>query len=148
MLGGQGERHPHPESAQRARIHPAVRGPDRDHLGGLRDDVASVADEDRVLIDEVQGEAVGFWRQLAPLERADGSTYEIAGTGGSWFRYAGDYKWSWQRDFFDHANAGVIFGELMQNGQLTEAMQERMKKGSKMPGWVKRGGFDWYDSLD
>lgn len=102
----------------------------------------------RVLIDEIQGEIVGFWRQIAPLERSDGSVYEIAGTGGSWFRYAGDYKWSWQRDFFDHANAGAVFGELMQNGQLTEAMQDRMKKGSKMPGWVKRGGFDWYDSLD
>ena len=102
----------------------------------------------RVLIENAQGEIVGFWRQLAPLERADGSVYEIAGTGGSWFRYAGDYKWSWQRDFFDHANAGVIFGELMQNGQLTDAMQERMKKGSRMPGWVKREGFDWYESLD
>ena len=53
MLGGQGERHPHPEGAQRAGVHPAVRGPDRDHLGGLRDDVAPVADEDRVLVDEV-----------------------------------------------------------------------------------------------
>lgn len=102
----------------------------------------------RVLIDEAQGEIVGFWRQLAPLERPDGSIYEIAGTGGSWFRYAGDYKWSWQRDFFDHANAGALFGELMQNGQLTEAMQARMKKGSNMPGWVKRDSFDWYETLD
>ena len=102
----------------------------------------------RVLIDADQGEAVGFWRQIAPLERPDGSPYEIAGTGGSWFRYGGDYKWAWQRDFFDHGNAGVIFGELMQNGQLPEAMQERMKAGSRMPGWTKRADFDWYATLD
>ena len=72
----------------------------------------------RVLVDEKQGEVVGFWRQVAPIERPDGSVYEIAGTGGSWFRYAGDYQWSWQRDFFDHANAGAIFGELLKNEQL------------------------------
>lgn len=101
----------------------------------------------RVLIDDAQGEIVGFWRQLAPLERPDGSVYEIAGTGGSWFRYAGDYEWSWQRDFFDHANDGAIFGELMQNGQLTQALQDRMKKGSRMPGWVNRADFDWYETL-
>jgi hypothetical protein len=101
----------------------------------------------RVIIDEQQGEIIGLWRQIAPIERPDGTPYEIAGTGGSWFRYAGDYKWSWQRDFFDHANAGVVFGELLQNGQLSEAMQERLKRGSRMPGWVKRSDFDWYDTL-
>ena len=101
----------------------------------------------RVLIDDQQGEVVGFWRQLAPLERPDGTTYEIRGTGGSWFRYAGNFQWSWQRDFFDHANAGAVFGELMQNGQLTPAMQERMKHGSRMPGWVKASDFDWYQTL-
>lgn len=101
----------------------------------------------RVLVDEKQGEVVGFWRQVAPIERPDGSVYEIAGTGGSWFRYAGDYQWSWQRDFFDHANAGAIFGELLKNEQLPAAMQERMKKGSRMPGWVKSADFDWYETL-
>jgi hypothetical protein len=102
----------------------------------------------RVLIDDQQGEIVGFWKQVAPEKDLEGNFYEIAGTGGSWFRYAGNYQWSWQRDFFDHSNAGNVFVSMAQNGQLTPAMQERMKKGSRMPGWVKRGTFDWYETLD
>jgi hypothetical protein len=101
----------------------------------------------RVLIDEKIGEVIGIWRQLAPLKREDGAPYEIAGTGGSWFRYAGGYRWSWQRDFFDHANAGAVFLELLQAGKLGEGMQARMKQGSKAPGWVKRDAFDWYATI-
>jgi hypothetical protein len=101
----------------------------------------------RVLIDDQLGEIVGFWKQVAPEQDPDGNFYEIAGTGGSWFRYAGNYQWSWQRDFFDHGNAGSVFLKMAKNGQLTEAMQERMKKGSRMPGWVKRESFDWYETL-
>jgi hypothetical protein len=101
----------------------------------------------RRLIDDRKGEFLGVWRQLAPVEGPDGNAYEIAGTGGSWFRYAGDFKWSWQRDFFDHSNAAAVFGEMAKNKQLTPKMIERMKKGSKMPGWVKRETFDWYASI-
>ena len=43
----------------------------------------------RVLIDDVQGEVVGFWKQVAGAARPDGSHYEVAGIGGSWFRYGG-----------------------------------------------------------
>jgi len=102
----------------------------------------------RRLIDEEKGEFLGIWRQVAPVEGPDGVPYEIRGTGGSWFRYAGDFKWSWQRDFFDHANAGAVFGEMLKNGQLSERMQERMKLGSKMPGWVRQTDFDWYATLE
>ena len=102
----------------------------------------------KVLIDDAQGEVIGFWRQIAPDNAPDGAPYEIAGTGGSWFRYAGDYQWSWQRDFFDHGNAGAVFMEMAKNGQLTDEMQERMKKGSRMPGWTKRVDFDWYETLE
>ena len=102
----------------------------------------------RTLIDDQLGEIVGFWKQVAPEQDPDGNFYEIAGTGGSWFRYAGSYRWSWQRDFFDHGNAGSVFMAMAKNGQLTEAMQERMKKGSRMPGWLKRESFDWYETLD
>jgi len=49
----------------------------------------------RVLIDEVQGEVLAIWRQVAPGKGERGETLEVAGTGGSWFRYAGDYRWSW-----------------------------------------------------
>ena len=102
----------------------------------------------RVLIDEQQGEIIGVWRQMAPVEDAEGRPFEIGGTGGSWFRYAGNFRWSWQRDFFDHANAGAVFGELLQQGRLSAAMQERLKKGSRMPGWVRRGDFDWYGTIE
>jgi hypothetical protein len=101
----------------------------------------------RVLIDEKIGEVIGIWRQIAPVERAGGTPYEIGGTGGSWFRYAGGFRWSWQRDFFDHANAGAIFAELLAQGRLSPEMQERLKRGSRMPGWVKRADFDWYATL-
>jgi hypothetical protein len=101
----------------------------------------------RVLIDDRIGEVLGFWRQVAPVKDPEGNAYEIAGTGGSWFRYAGDFKWSWQRDFFDHGNAGTTFIAMAQNGDLTEKMTERMKKGSNMPGWVRRSEFDWYETL-
>jgi len=101
----------------------------------------------RTLIDEEKGEFLGFWRQLAPVEDPDGRPYEIAGTGGSWFRYAGDYQWSWQRDFFDHGNAGAVFGAMAKNEQLAPKMLERMKKGSNMPGWVRRSEFDWFETL-
>jgi hypothetical protein len=101
----------------------------------------------RVLVDEQIGEVIGIWRQTAPVKRPDGTPYEIAGTGGSWFRYAGGFQWSWQRDFFDHANAGAVFAELLANGKLSGEMQERLRRGSRMPGWVKRADFDWYATL-
>ncbi len=101
----------------------------------------------RTLIDGRKGEFIGIWRQIAPVNGPDGKPYEIRGTGGSWFRYAGDFKWCWQRDFFDHANAGAVFGAMAKNQQLTPKMLERMKKGSNMPGWVKRDAFDWYETI-
>ncbi len=101
----------------------------------------------RTLVDEKKGEVLGVWRQIAPDRDPDGESYEIAGTGGSWFRYAGDYKWSWQRDFFDHMNAGHVFMKMAQHKQLKPAMIERMEKGSKMPGWIRRSEFDWYATI-
>jgi hypothetical protein len=101
----------------------------------------------RTLIDERKGEVIGIWRQVAPLKDPEGVPYEIAGTGGSWFRYAGSFRWSWQRDFFDPGNSATVFTKLAQNGQLSEAMQERMKKGSNMPGWVRLEEFDWYETI-
>ena len=54
--------------------------------------------------------------------------YEIAGLGGSWFRYAGDFQWSWQRDFFDVGNATATFIEMINAGVLTAGMQKRLEK--------------------
>jgi ketosteroid isomerase-like protein len=101
----------------------------------------------RTLIDDQKGEVVGFWRQVAPVADAAGRPYEIAGTGGSWFRYAGNQRWAWQRDFFDIGNAGTTFLTMAGDGKLSDVMQERMKKGATMPGWVKRTTFDWYATL-
>ena len=101
----------------------------------------------RVLIDEKIGEVIGIWRQIAPLKQPDGTPWEIAGTGGSWFRYAGGWRWAWQRDFFDHGNAAAVFLAIAQAGQLSEGMQCRMAQGSKAPGWVKLADFDWYATL-
>ena len=102
----------------------------------------------RRLIDSEKGEFLGIWRQVAPVLDKDGVPYEIRGTGGSWFRYAGDFKWAWQRDFFDHRNAGAVFMAMAKNGQLTERMLERMKKGSDMPGWTPVADFDWISTIE
>ena len=94
----------------------------------------------RVLIDDRQGEIVAFWKQVAPVERSDGRPYEIRGVGGSWFRYAGNYLWGWQRDFFDVGNATALFVELIGEGKLGATMQKRIERvmaGELFPGHVK-----------
>jgi hypothetical protein len=91
----------------------------------------------RVLIDEDQGEILGLWKQVADAARPDGTPYQIAGLGGSWFRYGGDFMWSWQRDFFDVGNATATFVEMINAGVLTEGMQKRLEKaasGRRQPG--------------
>jgi len=82
----------------------------------------------RILIDEVQGEILGLWRQVADATRDDGSHYEIAGLGGSWFRYAGNHKWSWQRDFFDVGNATATYIAMIQDDALSDGMKARIEK--------------------
>lgn len=102
----------------------------------------------RTLIDDQKGEFIGLWRQVAPIKDPDGVPYEIRGTGGSWFRYAGDFKWGWQRDFFDHGCMGATFMKMAKNGDVNETLAERMKKGADMPGWVRAPSeFDWLTTL-
>jgi len=94
----------------------------------------------KVLIDDRLGEIVAFWKQIAPVKRADGRFYEIRGVGGSWFRYAGSYLWGWQRDFFDVGNATALFVELIGEGKLGATMQKRIERvmaGELFPGHVK-----------
>ncbi|MGY6216847.1 nuclear transport factor 2 family protein [Methylolobus aquaticus] len=83
---------------------------------------------DRILIDEQQGEVVGFWRQVAPVKRPDGTPYQVAGLGGSWFRYGGNYQWNWQSDFFDLGNVKALFMELAADGQLDPSVKDRIKR--------------------
>ena len=90
----------------------------------------------RVLIDDVQGEILGLWKQVAHATRPDGRPYEVAGLGGSWFRYAGDFKWSWQRDFFDVGNATATFFAMIETGTLGPEMTNRIERvaaGERQP---------------
>lgn len=80
----------------------------------------------KVLIDEELGEVVGFWKQVATARRPDGGTYEVAGLGGSWFRYGGDFKWSWHRDFFDVGNATATFVQMFRDDRLSDGMRRRL----------------------
>ena len=41
----------------------------------------------------------------------------------------------------------MLFGSMMENGDLSERMQERIQLGSKMPGWTRTAEFDWYSTL-
>lgn len=92
---------------------------------------------EKILIDEKQGEVIGIWRQVAPVKREDGSEYEVAGVGGSWFRYGGGYQWCWQRDFFDLGNVKDMFMELAADGKLEPSVKQRLSKlakGQTLPG--------------
>ncbi|RJL31704.1 nuclear transport factor 2 family protein [Bailinhaonella thermotolerans] len=94
----------------------------------------------RILIDDRQGEVVGFWKQVADAKRPDGSPYEVPGIGGSWFRYGGGGRWSWQRDFFDVGNATALFVEMMEAGTLSDGMRRRMDRlATRPPGWYRIG---------
>ena len=76
------------------------------------------------MIDDKQGLILGFWKQTY------GSQYVIEGLGGSLFGYA-DGRFTWQRDFYDHMNAGAVFLEMIGNGDLSAGMTERIENGMK-----------------
>jgi hypothetical protein len=82
------------------------------------------------VIDEKQGMIIGFWKQVSSETRPDGSHYVVPGLGASWFGYA-DGLFTWQRDFYDHVNAGALFLEMAGNGQLSPGMTERIDNGMK-----------------
>ena len=95
---------------------------------------------EKILIDEKAGELVGFWRQVSPYTREDGSVIEVAGTCGSWFKYGGDYRWSAQRDWFDLGNVLTIFAELAEQGHLPSSVKEKLHTlatGGTVPGHQK-----------
>ena len=94
---------------------------------------------EQILIDEKVGQVIGLWRQVADAQRDDGSTYEIAGIGGSWFRYGGDMQWAWQRDWFDLGNAAALFLEMMSADVLSDGMTARMHRAlGHQPGHYPR----------
>jgi|SRR5579875_601544 len=96
----------------------------------------------RILVDEQQGEVIGLWRQVADATRPDGRPYEVAGIGGSWFGYGGNFQWRWQRDFFDFGNVTALFLEMIQEGTLSEGMTRRVQRatsGEPLPCHYRQG---------
>lgn len=96
----------------------------------------------RFVVDDRQGEVIGLWKQIADATRPAGTPYEVAGIGGSWFRYAGGWQWSWQRDFFDMGNAAALFMEMLEAGALSDGMRQRIEhaaSGGPQPGHYRRG---------
>ena len=94
----------------------------------------------KVLIDDAQNEIVGFWKQIA--NKSDGSTDEIYGIGGSWFRLDDNLLIEWQRDFFDFGHVQKAFMKLIESGDLTPTMQKRIERslaGEKLPGYYPLG---------
>jgi hypothetical protein len=90
-------------------------------------------------IDEIR-EIVRFWKQV--VTDADGGQQEAYGIGGSWFRYAGNGKFSWQRDFFDFGHSAALYGQLIKAGTLSEGMRERIERqmaGEAVPGRYSLG---------
>lgn len=130
-------------------------GPEEDFMAVGREEIRDVAigmemqglagwtyPYQKVLIDDRQGEIVGLWKQIADRTRTDGTPYEVAGIGGSWFRYGGNWQWSWQRDFFDMGNAAALFMEMLKADALSDGMTKRFEiaaSGAAQPGHYRRG---------
>lgn len=93
------------------------------------------------VIDDRTGDMIGLWRQISDAERADGSRYSVHGFGGSWFRYAGDFQFSWQRDFFDFGNVSNLFLEMLTDQACSEGMLARIERSAPgtLPGWYDLG---------
>lgn len=96
---------------------------------------------EQVLIDDRKGQVLGLWRQVADATRPDGTNYEVPGIGGSWFRYGGNFQWSWQRDFFDFGNAAALFVEMIRDDVLSEGMTRRVERSlsEPLPGHYRLG---------
>lgn len=94
----------------------------------------------KVLVDDKQGEIVGFWKQI--VNKSDGTQDEIYGIGGSWFRLDADLKIEWQRDFFDFGHVAKGYAKLIESGDLSPGMQKRIERslaGEKLPGYYPLG---------
>lgn len=129
-------------------------GPENEFMAVGRDEIRDIAlgmemggldgwqyPYQELVIDDRTGNVIGFWKQVADATRADGSHYEVAGIGGSWFRYGGGFQWSWQRDWFDYGNAAAVFVEMIGDGTLSAGMTARMHRslGGGLPGHYARG---------
>lgn len=95
-----------------------------------------------IIIDEKRGTVLGFWKQVSPIKQADGTPYTVAGIGGSWFEYAGNDQWHWQKDFFDLGNVKDLFFQLAGTGGLKPEVKGKIRKQAKgelLPGHRRIG---------
>jgi hypothetical protein len=98
---------------------------------------------DRIVIDDVKGEVVGYWRQVSPFKRLDGTYIEVPGLGSSWFRYGGGFKWSHQQDFFDLGSVVATLRDLAALDLLPDPLKKKLQllaRGQHMPGHTARPG--------
>lgn len=84
-----------------------------------------------IIIDDRRGTVLGFWKQQSPYTRPDGTPMCIEGIGGSWFEYAGNYQWRWQRDFFDLGNVKALFFELAGMNALSAPVKEKIRRQAR-----------------
>ncbi len=80
------------------------------------------------VIDEERGEVIGFFRQISPAKREDGTNYEVEGVSGSRFYYGGNYQWREQRDFFDVGNLRSLLIELAGIGELNPQVKRKIRQ--------------------
>ena len=94
------------------------------------------------IVDTETGDIMCLWRQIATgtTDPTTGKPFEVHGLGGSWFRYAGDGMFAWQRDFFDFGNVADLFVRMMNENALSEGMNKRIAgSGGRKPGWYRIG---------
>ncbi len=82
---------------------------------------------DKVVVDDQKGEIVGYWNQITPFKKKDGSFYRTNGLGVSWFKYGGNYQWIEQLDIFDTADIGGLIESLGKADLVTEKLKKRME---------------------
>jgi len=90
-----------------------------------------------IVIDERNGIVVCFWEQIGPGMRPDETPYRVDGTSGSYFVYAGNFQWSFQRDFFDLGNTKALLFEMAGANQLNGVIRQKISdqaRGKLLPG--------------
>lgn len=95
-----------------------------------------------IMIDDQRGSVICFYKHQLSVTcavRQDGSPYQVDGLHGTWFEYAGNYQWRWQRDFFDVGNVQALVFELAGRNLLRQDCKTKMRDhawGTPMPGVV------------
>jgi hypothetical protein len=96
---------------------------------------------EKVIIDDEIGQIVGYWAQITPFKKEDGSPYRTVALGSSWFQYGGNYQWTEQLDLFDSMDINGLFRELSKAGLMTDELKTRLAAypAGKAPGTTPIG---------